>query len=56
MCACSPPNAPNVYTQLEAIYHLEDLIGDENEEIPEFVSAVKAAGAIAKLKKLQQVY
>ncbi|KAL8441959.1 hypothetical protein Emag_006774 [Eimeria magna] len=49
-----PPNAPNVYTQLEAIYHLEDLVGDENEELPEFVQAVKAAGAIPKLKKLQE--
>ncbi|CBZ52818.1 armadillo/beta-catenin-like repeat-containing protein [Neospora caninum Liverpool] len=47
------PEATNVYTQLEAIYHLEDLIGDENDEIPEFVQAVKAAGAIPKLKKLQ---
>ncbi|KAL8433748.1 hypothetical protein ACSSS7_003666 [Eimeria intestinalis] len=50
-----PPNAPNVYTQLEAIYHLEDLVGDENAELPEFVQAVKAAGAIPKLKKLQEV-
>ncbi|CDJ38008.1 armadillo/beta-catenin-like repeat-containing protein, putative [Eimeria necatrix] len=48
------PDATNVYTQLEAIYHLEDLIGDENEERPEFVQGVKAAGAIPKLKKLQQ--
>ncbi|OEH76750.1 arm repeats containing protein [Cyclospora cayetanensis] len=49
-----PPNATNVYTQLEAIYHLEDLVGNENEELPEFVQAVKAAGAIPKLKKLQE--
>lgn len=34
---------------------MEDLVGDENEELPEFVQAVKAAGAIPKLKKLQEV-
>lgn len=42
-------------TQLEAIYHLEDFMGEESDEIPEFVQAVKAAGAIPKLKKLEEV-
>ena len=42
-------------TQLEAIYHLEDFIGDEAQELPEFVQAVKSSGAIPKLLKLKMV-
>eukprot|EP00371_Babesia_bovis_P000199 XP_001608846.1 hypothetical protein [Babesia bovis T2Bo] len=41
-------------TQLEAIYHLEDFIMDGVEEIPEFVSLVKASGALSKLKLLEK--
>ncbi|CDJ61264.1 armadillo/beta-catenin-like repeat-containing protein, putative [Eimeria maxima] len=50
----APPNAKNLYTQLEAIYHLEDFIAEEGgDDVPEFVQAVKSAGAVQKLMKLR---
>lgn len=44
-----------LYTELEAVYHVEDLILDTGEEIPEYVHAVKAAGAVRKLDVLRKV-
>ncbi|CRG98943.1 armadillo-domain containing rhoptry protein, putative [Plasmodium relictum] len=43
-----------LYTQLEAIYHLEDFILNDGDEIPEFLEAVKNSNAINNLKNLQQ--
>jgi len=43
----------SLYTQLEAVYHIEDLILDSGEEIPEYVTAVKMASATRKLAMLK---
>ncbi|VWU52166.1 armadillo-domain containing rhoptry protein [Hepatocystis sp. ex Piliocolobus tephrosceles] len=43
-----------LYTQLEVIYHLEDFILNDGDEVPEFVEAVKKSNAIKNLKILQQ--
>ncbi|SBT32297.1 armadillo-domain containing rhoptry protein (ARO) [Plasmodium ovale wallikeri] len=43
-----------LYTQLEAIYHLEDFILNDGDEVPEFLEAVKNSNAIKNLKNLQQ--
>ncbi|KOB59397.1 hypothetical protein PFHG_01154 [Plasmodium falciparum HB3] len=43
-----------LYTQLEAIYHLEDFILNDGDEIPEFLEAVKNSNSIKNLKTLQQ--
>lgn len=43
------------FNQLEAVYHLEDLIMDAGEELPEFVADVKAAGATSRLEKLLKI-
>ncbi|KJP89115.1 hypothetical protein AK88_01201 [Plasmodium fragile] len=43
-----------LYTQLEAIYHLEDFILNDGDEVPEFLEAVKNSNAIKSLKNLQQ--
>ncbi|KAL7065795.1 armadillo/beta-catenin-like repeat family protein [Cryptosporidium serpentis] len=40
------------YTPLEAIYHIEDFIIDQNEELLEYTRAVKKAGIVEKLKIL----
>lgn len=43
----------DLYTQLEAVYHLEDLIiVDGGVELPEYLDAVKKAGSVNKLKSL----
>ncbi|GAW79768.1 armadillo-domain containing rhoptry protein [Plasmodium gonderi] len=52
-----PPNYDDsqpLYTQLEAIYHLEDFILNDGDEVPEFLEAVKKSNAIKNLKSLQQ--
>ncbi|WBY56413.1 armadillo-domain containing rhoptry protein [Plasmodium yoelii yoelii] len=43
-----------LYTQLEAIYHLEDFILNDGDEVPQFLEAVKKSDAIKNLKALQQ--
>lgn len=48
------PNDKDCLTQIEAIYHLEDFLMDGTEEVPEFVSFVKASGALAKLQALEK--
>ncbi|KAK2197496.1 bifunctional Armadillo-like helical/Armadillo-type fold/Armadillo [Babesia duncani] len=42
-------------TQYEAICHIEDFIMDGPEELPEFVTIVKASGALAKLMRLEKL-
>jgi len=44
----------SLYTQLEAVYHIEDLILESGEEIPEYVNAVRQAGAAMKLALLEK--
>lgn len=45
----------DLFNQLEAVYHLEDLIMDTGEELPEYVVEVKKAGAARRLKALVKV-
>ncbi|KAF7456244.1 ARM repeats containing protein [Cryptosporidium felis] len=40
------------YTPLEAIYHIEDLIIDQNEELLEYTRAIRKCGAVEKLQVL----
>lgn len=44
-----------LFNQLEAIYHLEDLLLDAGDEIPEFVQAVKDEGAVRLLEPLTKL-
>ncbi|KAK6588489.1 ARM repeats containing [Cryptosporidium xiaoi] len=53
----TPPNKDvdkpeSWYTPLEAIYHIEDLIIDQNEELLEYTRAVRKCGVVDKLKVL----
>eukprot|EP00920_Eleutheroschizon_duboscqi_P039860 GHVT01095582.1.p1 GENE.GHVT01095582.1~~GHVT01095582.1.p1 ORF type:complete len:249 (+),score=47.79 GHVT01095582.1:199-945(+) len=50
--AATPPTA--LFTQLEAIYHIEDLIMEGGEEVAEFTEAVKQSGAVLKIQELQK--
>ncbi|GIX64049.1 ARM repeats containing protein [Babesia caballi] len=51
---CDDGDEEMCLTQLEAVYHIEDLIMDGVVELPEFVSIVKVSGALAKLKLLEK--
>eukprot|EP00921_Rhytidocystis_pertsovi_P016187 GHVQ01025555.1.p1 GENE.GHVQ01025555.1~~GHVQ01025555.1.p1 ORF type:complete len:305 (+),score=68.14 GHVQ01025555.1:413-1327(+) len=48
------PSEQALFTQLEAVYHVEDLIMDSGEELPAYVLAVKDAGTVAKLQALTE--
>ncbi|CXI26223.1 armadillo-domain containing rhoptry protein, putative [Plasmodium berghei] len=50
----STDDSQPLYTQLEAIYHLEDFILNDGDEVPQFLEAVKKSNAIKNLKALQQ--
>jgi len=47
-------DASSLFTQLEAVYHIEDLIQESGEELPEYVKAVKMGGAARKLAVLEK--
>lgn len=42
------------YTPLEAVYHIEDLIIDQNEELLEYTRAIRKCGVVEKLQVLKK--